>query len=557
MPGRRRSFALLVAGCGGGGGDADRRPQPTPPVSGQTGDEVPAGRPAARLPGLRDQEHDARGGRRRDRRRRRRRAGHVSRAHARVAADRGDPGRGARLADRASPRPCSSARPIRAPILFADGDTIPDATKAALDALQPTGSKEAGGAQVIRVGTKAPVEGYKTTDVTRRQPGRAGRRRRPRCSAAAAGAPSSAVVVANADRPEYAMPAAGWAAKSGNPLLWVSAQRRPAGDRGGDQDPQVGQDLRARARPTSVPDTVLDALEKLGTVKRIAGDRPGDHARSRSRASQDGDFGWSVVDPGHGLVFASTRRPQDAAAAAPLSATGTYGPLLLLPDAGVLPAAAAGLPARHPARLRRRPGPRRLQPRLDHRRRERDRRRRPGAHRYALGDPARRHRSPVRHGRSRAARTPARRPRGHRRRHAPARRLRHAALRLPDPQPDPEADRGPAGRRPGAALRRGARSRRSSRSASPARSAARPSSPACASSPSVNETEQPRYIPGATAVERAARPRAARELGPPRDAARNVVLTILLLSCSRRGHDGPPHASRAATRDGRAAQRPR
>ena len=58
-----------------------------------------------------------------------------------------------------------AARPIRAPILFADGDTIPDATKAALDALQPTGSKEAGGAQVIRVGTKAPVDGYKTTDV--------------------------------------------------------------------------------------------------------------------------------------------------------------------------------------------------------------------------------------------------------------------------------------------------------------------------------------------------------------------------------------------------------
>ena len=37
-------------------------------------------------------------------------------------------------------------------------------------------------------------------------------------------------------------------------------------------------------------------------------------------------------------MFASTRRPQDAAAAAPLSAAGTFGPLLLLPDAGVLPA---------------------------------------------------------------------------------------------------------------------------------------------------------------------------------------------------------------------------
>ncbi len=51
----------------------------------------------------------------------------------------------------------------------------------------------------------------------------------------------------------------------------------------------------------------------------------------------DGAFGWGVVDPGHGLVFANTRYPQDAAAAAPLSAAGTYGPLLVLTDAGVLP----------------------------------------------------------------------------------------------------------------------------------------------------------------------------------------------------------------------------
>jgi hypothetical protein len=43
----------------------------------------------------------------------------------------------------------------------------------------------------------------------------------------------------------------------------------------------------------------------------------------------DGNFGWGVVDPGHGLVFASADRPLDAAAAAPLSAAGTYGPLLL------------------------------------------------------------------------------------------------------------------------------------------------------------------------------------------------------------------------------------
>ena len=48
---------------------------------------------------------------------------------------------------------------------------------------------------------------------------------------------------------------------------------------------------------------------------------------------------WGVTDPGHGFVFASTRRTGDAAAGAALSASGTYGPLLLLTEAQALPQA--------------------------------------------------------------------------------------------------------------------------------------------------------------------------------------------------------------------------
>ena len=227
-------------------------------------------------------------------------------------------------------------RPIGAPILFADGNTIPEATKAALDALQPKGSKQAGGAQVIRVGTKASVEGYKTTDISAANPAAlAGAVDRMRT--AAAGSASGAVVVASSDRPEYAMPAAGWAAKSGDPVLWVTASAVP---------PETAAALKTHKQAKiyvlgpadAVSDTVIDALGKLGgSVKRIAGTDPVTGAITFARLS-DGDFGWSVIDPGHGLVFASTRRPQDAAAAAPLSASGTFGPLLLLPDAGVLPA---------------------------------------------------------------------------------------------------------------------------------------------------------------------------------------------------------------------------
>ena len=336
-----------------------------------------------------------------------------------------------------------------------------------------------------------------------RQPGRAGRGRRPRCRPPRPGAPSSAVVVASLGPPGV---------RDARRRLGGQV-RRPAAV--GDRARASRRRPRPRSRPTSrprstcsgppdaVPDTVLDALGKLGTVKRIAGDRPGhqrDHLRALHRTAT---FGWYVVDPGHGLVFAYTRRPQDAAAAAPLSASGTYGPLLLLTDAGVLPAAAAGLPARHPARLRRRPGPRRLQPRLDHRRRERDRRRRPGPHRYALGDPARRHRSPV----SMAEAEQPERLRGDREvtvddvRQLVASATPHFAL--PDPQPHPDADHGPA--RPTtrcgstreaeiAKLRVARLHRRGPRDARAARHAR-----SCRASAS---TEQPRYMPGATAAER-------------------------------------------------------
>ena len=327
-------LALLVCACGGD----DKKPTPpaqqTPPVTGQTGEQVPETGPPLGFPVFATKNTT-------------RVAGGDAIADAAAVALATYPARTPEsrpaavvLAEARDWRTGLAAsvlasRPIRAPILFADGDKLPDATKAALDALQPTGSKEAGGAQVIRVGTKAPVEGYKTTDVAAANPA-ALAAAVDRLQTAAAGTPSGAIVVASSDRPEYAMPAAAWAAKSGNPVLWVTAQGVP---------PETAAAIKAHKQAAiyvlgpadSVPDKILDDLDKIGgTVKRIAGNDPVSNAIAFARF-KDGDFGWYVVDPGHGLVFANARRPQDAAAAAMLSASGTYGPLLLLTDAGVLP----------------------------------------------------------------------------------------------------------------------------------------------------------------------------------------------------------------------------
>ena len=144
-------------------------------------------RAAARLPGLRDQEHDAGRRRRRDRRRRRGRAGHVSLAHARVAAGGGDPGRGARLAHRHRRVGARRAADPRAdPVRRRRHDPGRDqgrAGRAAADRLQGGGR---------RAGHPRRDEGARRglQDDRRRgrQPGRAGRRpwtgcaRRPRAS---------------------------------------------------------------------------------------------------------------------------------------------------------------------------------------------------------------------------------------------------------------------------------------------------------------------------------------------------------------------------------------
>jgi hypothetical protein len=87
---------------------------------------------------------------------------------------------------------------------------------------------------------------------------------------------------------------------------------------------------------------VVREIAKIdGNVRRVSGEDPVGNAIALARYS-DGDFGWNVNDPGHGFVVARSDSPLDAAAAAPLSASGTWGPLLLTDSADRLPAALRG-----------------------------------------------------------------------------------------------------------------------------------------------------------------------------------------------------------------------
>lgn len=229
------------------------------------------------------------------------------------------------------------APPLRAPILYSQDKELPQASEDALAAMRPTGSEAAGRAQVIRVGDRAATpDDLRATDV-KGKAAPAVARAIDRLATAATGEQSQAVIVAGASDPAFAMPAAGLSAKTGAPVLWANGDEIPNATRAA---------IEARRRPRIYvvgPDEVVSAkavkaLQQLGPVDRISGDDPVANAIAVARYA-DGSFGWNVVDPGHGLVFAAADRPGEAGAAVALSGTGKYGPLLLVDDAKALPKA--------------------------------------------------------------------------------------------------------------------------------------------------------------------------------------------------------------------------
>jgi ell wall binding domain 2 (CWB2) len=232
------------------------------------------------------------------------------------------------------------AEPVRAPLLLADADGLPEPTAQALDALDPRGGKDSGGAQVFAIGGVEKPDDLETTEVRAAGPAATAvaiARLRDRLL----GRPPRHVVVAPLAAPELAVPAAAWAARSGDPVLFSGAERLPA--------PTRAYLRRHRSVPVYVigpsstisSDTVRRIAAVSDEVSRVSGEDPVANAVAFARYD-DGDFGWNVNDPGHGFVVARSDSPLDAVAAAPLSASGTWGPLLLTDDADTLPEALRG-----------------------------------------------------------------------------------------------------------------------------------------------------------------------------------------------------------------------
>ena len=229
-------------------------------------------------------------------------------------------------------------RPIGAPILLSDGSDLPAVSKDVLDHLKPKGSDLSKDAQVIRVGPDvARPDGYKTALIEGDDPFQRAAAI-DRFFSAARGKPSNDVVLYSADSPEFAMPAAAWAARSGDSVLPVHRNRIPA---------PVAKTLGEHSKPNVfvlgpekvISKKVVTQLEKrklARDVQRIEGPNAVENAIAFARYEK-GDFGWGVVVPGYNFTLASTTRPADAAAAAALATRGVFAPLVLSDDAGKLP----------------------------------------------------------------------------------------------------------------------------------------------------------------------------------------------------------------------------
>jgi ell wall binding domain 2 (CWB2) len=228
--------------------------------------------------------------------------------------------------------------PIGAPLLLSDGEELPAVTEEALGRLAPRGSDLSKDAQVIRVGRDiARPEGFKTAVIEGANP-YARAAAIDRFFSAARGEPTGDVVLYSGERPEWAMPAAAWAARSGDAVLPVRAASVPRA---------VIDALETHERPNVyllgservIGAEVARRLERrrlARSVARIAGATAVENAIAFARYEK-GDFGWGVVVPGYNFAVASTTRPADAAAAASLATRGVFAPLLLTDRAEALP----------------------------------------------------------------------------------------------------------------------------------------------------------------------------------------------------------------------------
>jgi hypothetical protein len=225
--------------------------------------------------------------------------------------------------------------PVRAPLLVTADGEVPDPTEQALATLDPQGGPATAKAQAFAIGSAAAPDDLRATRIKGADPAALAVAIAALRDELLGGKPAH-IVVAPEDDAAFAMPAAAWAARSGDPVLFSGRDSLPAA---------TVRALRAESKvpvfvlgpSTAISSDVVREVAKIGNpVRRVSGEDAVENSIALARYAS-GDFGWNVNDPGHGFVVARSGEPLLGAIASPLSASGTWGPLLLTDDADTLP----------------------------------------------------------------------------------------------------------------------------------------------------------------------------------------------------------------------------
>jgi hypothetical protein len=228
-----------------------------------------------------------------------------------------------------------SGPPTRIPVLVSGSGSVPDATTQALAQLNPRGGGPSGDTQVYSAGGAAVPSGLRSDQLHGDSPAEIANSIDQLRQRLMKSEPEHIVVVSS-DAAGYAMPAAAWAARSGDPVLFSGRNKVP---------PETLAALRRHAASAVYvlgPESVISkpALSQIArvsaSVQRVGATGPVQNSLFFARYT-DGSFGWNLNDPGHGMELANSDRPLDAAAAASLASSGKWGPLLITDTADALP----------------------------------------------------------------------------------------------------------------------------------------------------------------------------------------------------------------------------
>ena len=234
-----------------------------------------------------------------------------------------------------------SAAPIRAPILLSNGGDLPPVTSETLSQLKPKGITEPSRAQAILIGNKPPPpDKLKSTVIKTSGDPYKRAAEIDHFVTLARGKPSPNVVIASGEKSEYAMPAAAWAARSGDAVLFVKKDELPGATKAALQQHEKPR-IYILGPSSVISDGVAKQLGALGPVKRV-GAKGAVENSIKFASYKSRDFGFGPIAPGGSYTVANTSRPGDAAGAAGLGGNGVYAPLLLTDDAKALPRALEG-----------------------------------------------------------------------------------------------------------------------------------------------------------------------------------------------------------------------